>query len=199
MVSASLPSPSVPSLLFMKAFRTPSSTAPSINICVFWFRNDLRLTDNEPLARAIRASEENPNTILLPFFCFDPRFLATPFPGNGVPDNRARSGTTDPFNYGSLPNCTSQKSSSNRARFLSESVLDLRDSFEKQGGKLTVGYGKTEEVLGAVLKTLVGPLGRVDVFCQEEVTREEKDIEAAVVLSSVKNGGSFHEVWVSGV
>lgn len=42
---------------------------------ILWLRNDLRLHDNEALARAVRDAE-----YVLPIFCFDPRnFGKTPY------------------------------------------------------------------------------------------------------------------------
>lgn len=46
-------------------------TRPTLRLCfltVMWFRNDLRVHDNQALAMALRES-----TSLLPLYCFDPR------------------------------------------------------------------------------------------------------------------------------
>ena len=63
---------------------------------IVWFRNDLRLTDNETLHQALAMAKE-----VIPVYCFDPRhFEAT----------ELGFSKTGPF----------------RAKFLFESVLDLR-------------------------------------------------------------------------
>lgn len=82
-----------------------------------WFRNDLRLHDNEMLVEAIAKSEE-----ILPVFCFDPRqFEMTAYHS---------------FKTGSV-----------RAKFLIESVNGLRQSLQCLGGDLFIVSGKPEEVL----------------------------------------------------
>lgn len=82
-----------------------------------WFRNDLRLHDNEMLVEAIAKSEE-----ILPVFCFDPRqFEVTSY---------------HTFKTGSV-----------RAKFLIESVNGLRQSLQNLGGDLLIVNGKPEEVL----------------------------------------------------
>ena len=82
-----------------------------------WFRNDLRLHDNEMLVEAIAKSEE-----ILPVYCFDPRQFEI---------------TT----YHTI------KTGSVRAKFLIESVSGLRQSLQSLGGNLLIVNGKPEEVL----------------------------------------------------
>lgn len=82
-----------------------------------WFRNDLRLHDNEMLVEAIAKSDE-----ILPVFCFDPRQFE-------------------------LTRYHSIKTGSTRAKFSLESVQDLRRSFQKFGGDILILMGKPEELL----------------------------------------------------
>ena len=82
-----------------------------------WFRNDLRLHDNEMLVEALAKSDE-----ILPVFCFDPRQF-------------------EPTRYQTI------KTGAIRTRFLLESVQDLRESFQKLGGDILILKGKPEEVL----------------------------------------------------
>ena len=71
------------------------------NRVLVWFRNDLRVRDNEVLTRAILQGKE-----VIPVYCLDPRmFEKTEL---GFP-----------------------KTGSFRAKFLLESVADLRHSFRK--------------------------------------------------------------------
>lgn len=82
-----------------------------------WFRNDLRLHDNEALSAAIRKADE-----VIPCYCFDTRhFAGTPY---GFPK-------TGPF----------------RAQFLVESVADLSRQITALGGKLVVRVGNPEEII----------------------------------------------------
>ena len=87
------------------------------NRIVVWFRNDLRLSDNETLTRAIQQGEE-----IIPVFCFDPRQV-----------EKTKLG---------LP-----KIGAFRAQFLTEALEDLRNSFIQVGANLVILHGKPEEVL----------------------------------------------------
>ncbi|MET4081323.1 deoxyribodipyrimidine photo-lyase [Pedobacter sp. UYP30] len=82
-----------------------------------WFRNDLRLHDNEVLVEAISKSD-----LILPVYIFDPRSF----------------GETD---FGT------QKTGNIRAEFLLESVLALRNALKQIGGNLLIKEGKPEEII----------------------------------------------------
>lgn len=85
-----------------------------------WFRNDLRVRDNEILLEASRKANK-----ILPFYCFDPRsFEVSP--------------------YGTL------KTGPLRAQFLIESVRDLKNSLQELGADLMVAIGKPEDIIPSV-------------------------------------------------
>ena len=110
-----------------------SSATKSI---IFWFRNDLRLDDNPGLTAAIARSHEAagpasktsaPSRSLLPLFIFPPRlFGMTSF---GFP-----------------------KVGAHRARFLLETLQDLRRNLRDRGSDLLIVQGEP----GAVLAHLAG-------------------------------------------
>jgi deoxyribodipyrimidine photo-lyase len=82
-----------------------------------WFRNDLRVHDNEILFEAVKRSEA-----VIPVYCFDPRYFANTI-------------------YGT------QKTGAFRTKFLLESVAGLRRSLQKLGGDLMIRFGLPEVVL----------------------------------------------------
>ncbi len=82
-----------------------------------WFRNDLRLHDNEMLVEAIAKSDS-----ILPVYFFDPRQF-------------------EHTQYATL------KTGANRAQFLLETVEALRESFRKLGGDILILTGKPEDFL----------------------------------------------------
>lgn len=82
-----------------------------------WFRNDLRIHDNEVLLRAI---EQGGNVI--PVYCFDPRLF-----GEG------------PFG--------TKKTGVIRASFIIENVKALRESLKHLGSTLITACGKPEDLL----------------------------------------------------
>ncbi len=87
-----------------------------------WLRNDLRLHDNETLARAARDAE-----FVVPVYCLDPRHFATT--SFGFP-----------------------KTGAFRAQFLLESLSDTRLHLRNIGADLIIRRGKPEEILPALAK-----------------------------------------------
>ncbi|CAA7044236.1 unnamed protein product [Microthlaspi erraticum] len=102
----------------------PSSAAALRRAAVVWFRNDLRVHDNECLTSA---NEECVS--VLPVYCFDPRDYG-----------KSSSGfdKTGPF----------------RAQFLIESVTELRKNLQARGSNLVVRVGKPESVLVEMAKEI---------------------------------------------
>lgn len=82
-----------------------------------WFRNDLRIRDNEILTEAIKKGGK-----VLPVYCFDLRYF-----------QRSDSGH--------------RKTGAFRLRFLLESVAALRESLREIGGDLIIRIGSPEEIL----------------------------------------------------
>ena len=80
-----------------------------------WFRNDLRLHDNEMLVEAIAKSD-----CILPVYFFDPRYFG-------------------------LTRFETAKSGLNRARFQMESIAALRKAFQNLGGDILLIHGKPED------------------------------------------------------
>lgn len=84
-----------------------------------WFRQDLRLHDNEALLDAIKHAQE-----VIPVYVFDERVF---------------TGTTRWFGF--------PKTGKYRTKFIIESVADLRESLRAIGSDLVVRVGKPEEIL----------------------------------------------------
>ncbi len=92
---------------------------------IVWFRQDLRLHDNEALATALRMADE-----VVPIYIFDERvFLGeTRF---GFP-----------------------KTGKHRTKFILESVIDLRENIQKLGSQLLVRIGSPENILAEMAQQL---------------------------------------------
>jgi deoxyribodipyrimidine photo-lyase len=82
-----------------------------------WFRNDLRVHDNEILLEAVKRADA-----IVPVFCFDPRYFSET--GFGT-----------------------KKTGQFRAKFLLESVAGLRNTLRTLGGDLMIRSGLPEEIL----------------------------------------------------
>jgi len=82
-----------------------------------WFRNDLRIHDNEILSEAVRKADR-----ILPVYCFDPFYFRKNSSGNS-------------------------KTGSLRARFLLESVSNLQKNLRHIGGELIIRVGDPSELI----------------------------------------------------
>ncbi len=114
---------------------------------IVWFRNDLRLHDNEALLDAIQSAAE-----IIPAYIFDPRV----FMGH----------TKHGF----------AKTGKFRAKFIIESVLDLKLKLQELGSDLYIRIGKPEDEL----LSLASEVKSSWVFCNRERTQEEVDVQDAL-------------------
>eukprot|EP00980_Cylindrotheca_fusiformis_P012627 scaffold3084_cov144-Cylindrotheca_fusiformis.AAC.75 len=129
---------------------------PAPGILFHWFRGtDLRLHDNPALEKSVSICAKT-QSLLIPVFCFDPRYYG----------NDARS------DFGSM------KCGPKRAKFVLESVKDLRKSLQRQGSELLVASARPEEFF-ALLKSSLKDRSTKIVY-QEEVCTEERAIEFSV-------------------
>ncbi len=113
---------------------------------IYWINNDVRLLDNE-IFDFLSKSGQN----IYPVFCFDPRKFQI-------------------NEYGF------KKTGIFRAKFLIESVRDLKLKLKDIGSDLIVKIGKPEDIIFSLARYLKANR----VFCQEEITSEEISVEDAL-------------------
>src|ERR1700712_523404 len=111
-----------------------------------WFRNDLRIRDNEILLEAIRKADK-----VLPVYCFDPFYFKQNLSGN-------------------------PKTGNIRARFLLESVANLRKNLQGIGGELIIRLGNPAEILPQLAEAYQVN----EVYHHREVAHEETEISEQV-------------------
>ncbi|XP_010277229.1 PREDICTED: cryptochrome DASH, chloroplastic/mitochondrial [Nelumbo nucifera] len=104
-------------------YSSPKLQRNGSGVSIVWFRNDLRILDNEALYRAWASSEA-----VLPVYCVDPRLF----------------GTTHYFGF--------PKTGAFRAQFLIECLADLKKNLMKHGLNLLIQHGKPEDILPSVAK-----------------------------------------------
>lgn len=124
-------------------FRNPFNMTAKIGIV--WFRQDLRLHDNEALTEALQHCER-----IIPVYVFDERVFL---------------GQTRQFGLA--------KTGKFRAKFILESVEDLRQSLRKLGSDLVVRIGKPEEEIFKIARQQKTSW----VFCNRERTQEELEVQ----------------------
>nr|KYP57217.1 hypothetical protein KK1_003475 [Cajanus cajan] len=130
---------------------------------IVWFRNDLRVLDNEALYKAWLYSET-----VLPVYCVDPRLFATT------------------YHFG-FP-----KTGALRAQFLLECLADLRKNLMKKGLNLLVQHGKPEDILPSLAKAFrVHTVYAQKETCSEELNVERLVIRGLqqVVISPEESSG----------
>ncbi len=133
------------------------------NRVLVWFRNDLRVRDNEVVTKASLSAKE-----VIHVFCFDPRMFEK---------------TSLGFS----------KTGSFRAKFLIESVADLRKSLRDLGADLIILKGKPEEeVLSLAIKYQAQA-----IFYSEEVTSEERNVDKSLEKAAWAHGILTEAFWQS--
>lgn len=122
---------------------------------LYWFRNDLRLHDNDGFARAVTDAAE-----VLPVFVFEPRWFEklSKLDGPGLVSSKVDFRKTGIY----------------RANFLIEAVTDLRQSLRSKGGDLIVRVGKPAKILAELAESA----GVDAIYTSKEVTQEETDNES---------------------
>ncbi|XP_047268222.1 cryptochrome DASH, chloroplastic/mitochondrial isoform X2 [Capsicum annuum] len=132
-------------------------------VVIVWFRNDLRVLDNEALFRAWVSSE-----VILPVYCVDPRLF----------------GTT---HYFGLP-----KTGALRAQFIIECLTDLKRNLVKRGLDLLIQHGKPEEIIPSLVKEYKAhTVYAHKETCSEEVKVEKlvtRNLQELVLPSSGEPG-----------
>lgn len=123
---------------------------------LIWFRNDLRITDHEPLHQAF--VHQHPT---IGIYCFDPR------------------------NYTSLA-IGIPKTGNVRAQFLLESVAQLKQSLRLLGSDLFIVFGKPEEQIPIVCKALAIDVVAYHQEIAPEETAIENAVESVLQKDNVQ-------------
>ncbi|KAA0038767.1 cryptochrome DASH [Cucumis melo var. makuwa] len=149
-------------------------------VAIVWFRNDLRVLDNEALYKAWISSEA-----VLPVYCVDPRLF----------------GSTCYFGF--------PKTGALRAQFIVECLADLKRNLTKRGLNLLIQHGKPEEILPSLAKALGAHTVYAQMeTCSEELYVEKmvsKGLKTVVLsptseksasaMSSAARSPTFQLVW----
>lgn len=135
----------------------------SYQTVLVWFRNELRVRDNEILFRAKESSKD-----LIPIYIFDERQFST-----------------TRFGF--------KKTGAFRAKFLLESVGELKQSLQELGSDLVVRVGKPE----VIILELAQQVSAEAVYFSEESTDEELTVERNLKRALHEHRIKFHTAWQS--
>ena len=111
---------------------------------ILWFRNDLRLHDNEAIQEAMSSADE-----IIPIYVFDERVFF----------GKSRYGF--------------KKTGVFRAKFILESVINLRKNLRSLGSDLIIRLGIPEEEIYQIARDIKSQW----VFCNRERTKEEVHVQ----------------------
>jgi deoxyribodipyrimidine photo-lyase len=119
---------------------------------IYLIRRDLRISDN-PLLHSLSTQKDLPFTHLLPLYIFNAQQVEV---SGFVPEE---DGAKSPY-----PEARSQvggfwRCGPHRAKFLAETVWDLKGGFEKLGSGLCIRVGSTLDVIRELLPQLGGEGG----------------------------------------
>jgi deoxyribodipyrimidine photo-lyase len=138
------------------------------NRAIVWFRQDLRLNDNEALDAALDCAEE-----VIPVYIFDPRTF------------EAKTSFGFP------------KTGAHRAQFIIEAVQDLRMQFRKMHVDIVVRVGKTEDILAEMaveMQTswIFGNMERMDEEAKIQVELEKRLWANGIELRLLRGKMLYH-------
>jgi deoxyribodipyrimidine photo-lyase len=122
---------------------------------VYWFRNDLRLSDNEAIYTAIKTAQE-----VIPVYVFDPRQF-----------ENTRLGF--------------RRTGALRAQFVIECVIDLRNRLRAKGGDLLVRIGEPEKIIAEIAETYQADYVFTSKEIAPEETRIESSLSKRLKVSNV--------------
>jgi deoxyribodipyrimidine photo-lyase len=129
------------------------------NMNLVWFRNDLRTRDNAVLAEACKNSNR-----VIAVYCFDPKYFEI---------NKQGFKITEKY----------------RAKFLIETIEDLRTQLEHLNIDLLVHYDAPESIIPKICDTF----SITDIYIQNDWTKDEIATETSVKLKL--EGVQFHSIY----
>lgn len=159
---------------------------PDSNILIYLMRRDLRLEDN-PVFNALSKSSQSPYTHLLPLYIFSAQQLQV---SGFLKDDQRYPYPDARSDVGGFWRC-----GPHRARFLAESVWDLKQSLETVDSGLVIRVGMAGDVISSILKrfqnsdsTEPTKIGAIWMTGEEgvEEKREERDVRNACHQAGVE-------------
>lgn len=156
------------------------------NILIYLFRHDLRISDN-PILHHLASASDHGFTHILPLLVIAPQHLEV--------SGFLKDGKTSPYPPAKNQLSGLWKCGPHRAKFIGETILDLRNSMREAGRPLTIKVGTPCKVVDDIQQNLkqhgqkVGAIWAID----EEGT-EEKDEEKEVAAVCSKNDIGF-KLW----
>ncbi|GAW23278.1 hypothetical protein ANO14919_128320 [Xylariales sp. No.14919] len=159
----------------------------SSNVVIYLMQHDLRVADN-PILDHLATSANHNFTHLLPVYIIPPHQIEV--------SGFLQDGTKSPFPEARSETAHFWRCGPHRARFISQSLWNLKQNLAKLGNDLTVRIGKPDEILTRLVEGLKTHQKKVSAVWMigEEGYEEEKDKKSVADACSAL--GIEHKVWV---
>jgi deoxyribodipyrimidine photo-lyase len=172
--------------------RKYSTTAKmsSSNVLIYLFRRDLRVSDN-PILHSLATQKDHGFTHLLPLYVFPAQQVEV---SGFIPEDVK---TRSPYPEARSRIANFWRCGPHRAKFLGESVWDLKGGLEKVGSGLCVRVGMVDEVMRLMLEGM----GKKDgvkvgaIWMTSEVGTEEHR-EERLIKQLCKDSDIDFKTWV---
>jgi deoxyribodipyrimidine photo-lyase len=172
--------------------RKYSTTAKmsSSNVLIYLFRRDLRVSDN-PILHSLATQKDHGFTHLLPLYVFPAQQVEV---SGFIPEDVK---TRSPYSEARSRIAKFWRCGPHRAKFLGESVWDLKGGLEKVGSGLCIRVGMVDEVI----KLMLGGMGKKDgvkvgaIWMTSEVGTEEHR-EERLIKQLCKDSDIEFKTWV---
>ncbi|CAO3613437.1 unnamed protein product [Mucor fragilis] len=150
----------------------------SIQVC--FFRNVLRVHDNQSLFNALKAK---PEADILPVVCLDPRMIDI-----SILKNQGDNAVPKTWFF------KLDRVKAFRSKFYYESIMDLKQQLVKRGSDLMILFGRPEEVFPRLEKYLSAKKYQLEnVHTPKEYAYEELLVEKALSKSMNDNVKYYHD------
>lgn len=153
------------------------------NILIYVLRHDLRLRDN-PVLHHLASSDDHGFTHLLPVYVFPSYQIEVSgfiSDGGSSPYPEARSNVSKVWRTGP-----------HRAKFITQSIWNLKESLESVGSGLLIRVGKPAEVIEHLVEGFSQKEARVGaVWMTSEEGVEERREQKAISAICEKHGAGF--------
>ncbi|TVY21868.1 putative mitochondrial cryptochrome DASH [Lachnellula arida] len=159
------------------------------NVVIYLHRRDLRVSDH-PVLHSLSNAKDHAFTHLLPLYVFSAEQLEV----SGFIPEDAKDKNPYPKARSRIANFW--RCGPHRAKYLGESVWDLKNSFEKVGSQLCVRVGMLDEVLKFMIDGISKNGTKVGAvwMTNEEGTEEQR--EERSIKQLCKDSGVEFKVWI---
>ncbi|GAP92107.2 putative cryptochrome dash [Rosellinia necatrix] len=160
---------------------------PDASVLVYLVRRDLRITDN-PILHQLASSTDHGFTHLLPLHIIPPNQIEV--------SGFLRDGETSPFPEARSETAGFWRCGPHRARFIAESLWNLKENLAKLGNDLTIRIGEPRQVLEHLAEGLQQHQIKVSaiwMFAEEGHEEERHEKSVAEACSAL---GIVRQVWV---